>query len=74
MADKVDNHLEKMVDELNFYKEEALFSGKEIIYIVKTRKSNEYSMMRKDADVSFFLDAIKYERKLEQIKLKRMKK
>jgi hypothetical protein len=74
MADKVDNHLEKMVDELNFYKEEALFSGKEITYIVKTRKSNEYSMMRKDADVSFFLDAIKYERKLEQIKLKRMKK
>ena len=65
MADKVDNHLEKMVDELNFYKEEALFSGKEITSIVKTRKSAEYSMMRKDADVSFFLDAIKYERKLD---------
>ena len=65
MADKVDNHLEKMVDELTFYKEEALFSGKEINSIVKTRKSAEYSMMRKDADVSFFLDAIKYERKLD---------
>jgi len=62
MADKVDNHLEKMVDELAYYKEESLFSGKEITHIVKSRKAAEYSMMRKDADVSFFLDAIKYER------------
>lgn len=30
MADKVDNQLEKMVDELTYYKEEALFSSKEL--------------------------------------------
>lgn len=35
MADKVDNNLEKMVDELAYYKEEALFSAKEITKIVK---------------------------------------
>jgi hypothetical protein len=74
MADKVDNNLEKMVDELAYYKEEALFSGKEITKIVKQRRADEYSMVRKDADVSFFLDAIKYERELEQLKLKRIKR
>ena len=36
MADKVDNNLEKMVDELAYYKEEALFSGKEITKIVNS--------------------------------------
>ena len=30
MADKVDNIMEKIVDELTYYKEEALFSNKEI--------------------------------------------
>ena len=30
MADRVDTHLEKMVDEFTYYKEEALFNGKEI--------------------------------------------
>jgi hypothetical protein len=30
MADRVESTMEKMVDELAYYKEEALFSGKEI--------------------------------------------
>lgn len=30
MADKVDSQLEKMTDELQYYKDEALFSAKEI--------------------------------------------
>ena len=69
MADKVDNNLEKMVDELAYYKEESLFSAKEITKIVKQRKTDEYQLVRKDADVAFFLDAIKYERELETLKL-----
>jgi predicted N-acyltransferase len=72
MADKVDSQLEKMVDELQFYKDEALFSAKELTHLVKARKAAEYSLVRKDADVSFFLDAIKFERKLEATKRKRM--
>jgi U3 small nucleolar RNA-associated protein 6 len=74
MADKVDSNLEKMVDELAYYKEEALFSQKELTRIVKQRRADEYSMVRKDADISFFLDAIKYERDLEQLKIKRIKR
>jgi len=61
MADKVESLLEKMIDEFTYYKEESLFSGKEITQIVKKRKSDEYSLQRKDADVAMFLDSIKYE-------------
>jgi hypothetical protein len=32
---------------------------------VNKRRASEYAMLRKDADVSFFLDAIKYEKDLE---------
>ena len=74
MADKVESLLEKMVDEFTYYKDESLFSGKEITQIVKKRKSDEYSMQRKDADVAMFLDAINYEQKLEKIKLTRLVK
>ncbi len=74
MADKVDSQLEKMTDELQYYKDEALFSAKEITQLVKSRKAAEYNLVRKDADVSFFLDAIQYERKLEAVKLKRIAK
>jgi len=35
MADKVENILEKMVDEFTYYKDESLFSAKEITQIVK---------------------------------------
>jgi len=72
MADKVEGVLEKMIDEFTYYKTESIFSAKEITSIVKQRKSSEYSMQRKDADVAMFLDAIKYEQKLEKIKLKRL--
>jgi len=74
MADKVESLLEKMIDEFTYYKEESLFSGKEITQIVKKRKSDEYSLQRKDADVAMFLDSIKYEQRLEKIKIKRFKK
>jgi hypothetical protein len=42
MADKVDNLLEKMADELIFYQEETLFSDSEIRKIVKNRRKQEY--------------------------------
>ena len=42
MADKVDNLLEKMTDELLFYSEEGLFNEKEIRKIVKRRRDQEY--------------------------------
>lgn len=74
MADKVDNTMEKMVDELTYYQNEALFSKREITLIVKQRQSDEYAMQRKDADISMFLDAIKYEQKLENIRKIRVKK
>ena len=61
MADKVDSLLEKMVDELAYYQKETLFSKREITKIVKQRKKDEYSMQRKDADISMFLEAIQYE-------------
>jgi hypothetical protein len=74
MADKVESLLEKMIDEFTYYKDESLFTGKEITSIVKKRKTDEYNMQRKDADVGMFLDSIKYEQQLEKIKLKRLKK
>ena len=39
MADKVENIMEKMVDELNYYKNEELFSRGEIKKIVKQRRN-----------------------------------
>ena len=74
MADKVDEILEKMVDELIYYKDEGIFSHKEVKKIVKSRREAEYQCQRKDAQVAFFLDAIKYEQQLEKVKVKRKKK
>lgn len=42
MADKVDQTMEYMVDEFNFYKKAHLFSKNEIQKIAKTRRSHEY--------------------------------
>jgi hypothetical protein len=64
MADRVDNIMEHMLEEFNFYQIEELFSKGEIKNIVRIRRSNEYQMHRKDAEVSYFIDAINYERKL----------
>ena len=74
MSDRVESTLEKMVDEFAYYRDESLFSQKEITQIVKQRKLNEFAMCRKDADISFFLDAVKYEIELEKTKAKRVRK
>ena len=74
MADKVEQLMEKMVDELLYYKQEEIFSTKEVRKLVTTRRSHEYQLQRKDADVSFFLDAINYEKKIERVKTTRKKK
>lgn len=58
MADKVDNIMEHMLQEFQYYKQHQIFSFKEIKSIVKTRRSQEYQMFRKDASVEFFIDAI----------------
>lgn len=64
MADKVDQIMEYTLDELNFYKKEELFSKRECQQIVKNRRSFEYEMFRKDAQVTFFIDAINFEKQL----------
>ena len=64
MADKVDNIMEHMLPEFEFYQREELFSIKEIKQIVKHRRQDEYLMFRKDAAVEFFIDAINYEKEL----------
>ncbi len=51
-----------MLDEFNFYQQEKLFSTNEIRKIVKARRSHEYQMFRKDAQLIYFIDAIQYER------------
>ena len=71
MADRVDNIMEHMLEEFNFYQIEELFSKGEIKNIVKSRRSQEYQMHRKDADASYFLDAIHYEKKLQRTKVNR---
>ena len=58
MADKVDQIMEYMLDEFNFYQKEKLFSINEIRKIVKIRRSHEYQMFRKDAQLIYFIDAI----------------
>ena len=73
MADKVDNLLEKMTDELLFYSEEGIFSNKEIKKIVKKRRNQEYQMQRKDALPTYFFDGILFEKKLEKLKTQRKK-
>ena len=49
MADKVENILEKMSDELIWYQEENLFTQKQVMKIVKSRRDHEYQLQRKDA-------------------------
>ena len=73
MADKVDNILEKMTDELLWYSEESIFSKEQVKKIVKARRDQEYQLQRKDAQVSYFLDAIQYEKNLEKRKNRRKK-
>lgn len=53
-----------MVPELTFYQREQLFSHSEIRQMVKRRRADEYQMQRKDAEVSFFLKAVEYEKEL----------
>jgi U3 small nucleolar RNA-associated protein 6 len=74
MADKVETVLEKMTDELQYYLRENLFSKKEVKKIVKERRNAEYKMQRKDASVMFFLESIKFERQLDKIRAKRVKR
>ena len=74
MADKVETVLERMTDELQFYLRENLFSKKEVKKIVKERRNAEYKLQRKDANVMFFLESIKFERHLDRIRAKRVKK
>ena len=73
MADKVENILEKMTDELIWYQDEEIFSSRQVKKIVKSRRNHEYQLQRKDATVGFFLEAVKYERQLERVKAKRKK-
>jgi hypothetical protein len=68
MADKVENILEKMTDELQYYIKEEIFSKKEVKKIVKERRNSEYKLQRKDANLMFFLDSIKFEIKLEKLR------
>jgi hypothetical protein len=42
MADKVEQLMEKMVDELLYYKQEEIFSSKEVRKLVSTRRNHEY--------------------------------
>lgn len=44
MADRVESIMEKMVDELNWYKSENIFGKREVTAIVKFRRSAEYGM------------------------------
>ena len=74
MADKVEAVLERMTDELQYYLKESLFSKKEIKKIVKERRNSEYKLQRKDANLLFFLDSIKFEKQLDRIRAKRVKK
>jgi len=68
MADRVENIMEHMLQEFNFYTREDLFSRREIRTIVKTRRSQEYLMQRKDAEVAYFLQAVRYEKDLQRKK------
>ncbi len=62
MADKVEAVLERMTDELQHYLREGLFSKREVKKIVKERRNAEYKLQRKDANLLFFLDSIKFEK------------
>lgn len=64
MADKVDNIMEHMLQEFQYYQQEEIFSYREIKSIVKNRRAHEYQMFRKDAAVEYFLDAVNFEKGL----------
>jgi uncharacterized protein (UPF0335 family) len=71
MADRVEEELEKMIGELKHYQKEELFTRKEIKKIVKLRRQHEYDIVRKDADVRHYMEAVEFEKKLDSIKEKR---
>ena len=62
-----------MTDELLFYQDEGIFTEKEVQKIVKTRRNQEYQLQRKDAQVTYFIDSIGFEKKLDKLKLQRKK-
>ena len=74
MADRIENIMEKMVDEFQFYLKEKLMSKKEIKSLIKKRRSFEYDLHRKDSTLSHFISAIKFEKELDRLRLKRKKK
>ena len=44
MGDKVEALMEKMIDELLYYKNEEIFSQNEVRKLVKSRRNHEYQM------------------------------
>ena len=42
MGDKVEALMEKMVDELMYYREEEIFSARQVRKLVSQRRSHEY--------------------------------
>jgi U3 small nucleolar RNA-associated protein 6 len=72
MADKVEAIMEQMTEELQYYLREELFSKREVKRIVKERRNFEYRLQRKDANLLFFLDSIKFEKKLDRLRAKRV--
>jgi U3 small nucleolar RNA-associated protein 6 len=71
MADKVDNILEKMAPELKYYEKAQIFSPEEVKRILKERREHEYQIHAPSSELSEFLSAIVYEKKLEKLFLTR---
>lgn len=74
MSEKVFLNLERMLPELEDYKERGLFDKNELQKIVETRKKHESRLQRVDKKLLDFIRYIDSETSLEKIRDKRLRK
>jgi hypothetical protein len=73
MADKVNIILESMIPELEVLVQHGVFIKKDVKKILKKRRFYEYQFERKDLTKTEFFKAIRYEKVLDQRRIKKKK-
>lgn len=61
MGDQVQTRIETMIPDLLRFVKQTIFTKKEVRQILKTRQSQEYSMLKRTAQLKDFIRAIEYE-------------
>ncbi|XP_045532100.1 U3 small nucleolar RNA-associated protein 6-like [Pieris brassicae] len=74
MTERVQSNLERMIPELEDYKDRGIFTSNELQKIISTRKKHEFRLQRLDKKLLDIMRYIESETSLEKIRDKRLKK